>query len=82
MKVVVMGVSGSGKTSVGGAVADQLSLPFYDADDYHSQENRSKMRSGVSLSDEDRQPWLSSLAQLLATEDCVLACSALKHSYR
>ena len=74
--------AGCGKTTVGSLVAQELSLPFYDADDFHSQENKAKMGSGTSLTDEDRYPWLNTLSNLLASQDCILACSALKKSYR
>jgi gluconokinase len=84
---VVMGVSGCGKTTVGQALAAQLKCRLYDADDFHSPQNRAKMASGVPLSDEDREPWLATLAALIAEhlgrgETAVLACSALKRSYR
>jgi gluconokinase len=84
---VVMGVSGCGKTTVGQAVAAQLNCPFYDADDFHPQENIAKMASGVPLDDDDRAPWLARLAGLIADhlargETAVLACSALKRRYR
>ena len=79
--VVVMGVAGCGKSTLGKALAEALKLPFHDADDYHPQSNIAKMQSGAPLTDEDRWPWLSTLAQLLQ-EPMVLACSALKASYR
>ena len=79
MKILIMGVSGSGKSSVGQALAKELALPFFDADDFHSSEAVTKMASGQPLNDADRQPWLERLAMLLANEDAlVLACSALK----
>lgn len=85
--VVVMGVSGSGKTTVGRALADRLRMPFVDADDHHPPANVEKMRSGVPLDDGDRAPWLASLHAVLSdAEDdgrpVVLACSALKAAYR
>ena len=68
---------------MGQALAESLSVKFYDGDDFHSEENKSKMRSGRALTDEDRQPWLSSLSTLLSREEgCVLACSALRKCYR
>ncbi|MDQ2836289.1 MAG: gluconokinase [Actinomycetota bacterium] len=82
--VVVMGVSGSGKTTVGLVLAHQLGVPFADADDFHSAEAKAKMAAGHPLTDADRAPWLGRLADWLAGESagCVLACSALKHRYR
>ena len=84
---VVMGVSGSGKTTVGQALAARLGCPFYDADDFHPPANVAKMASGTPLDDADRTPWLARLAELLANhwgsgETAVLACSALKQTYR
>lgn len=82
--VVVMGVAGSGKTTVGGVLAEHLGVPFADADSFHSPEAKQKMASGHPLTDADRAPWLEKLAEWLRTEElgCVLACSALKRSYR
>lgn len=81
--IVVMGVSGSGKSSVGKALADHLGWAFYDADDFHSAENVAKMASGTPLNDDDRRPWLADLHTLLATsQPLVLAASALKQTYR
>ena len=83
--IVVMGVSGSGKTTIGRLLAEALGRPFFDADDYHPTENIEKMNSGTPLTDEDRKPWLDRLNQLCLqhqTEGLVLACSALKESYR
>ncbi|HEX4020277.1 MAG TPA: gluconokinase [Acidobacteriaceae bacterium] len=87
MVVIVMGVTGTGKTTVGKAVAEQLHWQFADADDFHSKENRAKMHAGIALQDEDRKPWLESLhAQILRWQqqgtNAVLACSALKQQYR
>lgn len=83
MRVVVMGVSGAGKTTVGRLVADQLGYEFIDADDHHSPENIEKMSRGVALTDADREPWLEKLRTILANRhDVVLACSALKAAYR
>ena len=83
MSFLVCGVSGSGKTTFGMQLAAQLSLPFYDADDFHSDHSRAKMAAGVPLSDADRQPWLDQLTTLLSTSSpLVLACSALKVEYR
>lgn len=82
--VVVMGVTGSGKTTVGLLLAHQLGVPFADADDFHTPELKAKMAAGHPLDDADRAPWLRRLADWLAGEPggCVLACSALKRRYR
>lgn len=81
-----MGVSGSGKTTIGKQVAYELALPFYDADDFHPEENINKMSKGIPLNDEDRLPWLNHLASHFKEWESiggvVLACSALKESYR
>lgn len=84
---IVMGVSGSGKSSLGQALAHRLGWDFYDADDFHPPENVAKMAGGTPLNDEDRAPWLARLRDLI--RDCqaekrpgVLACSALKERYR
>ena len=78
-----MGVSGSGKSTVGALLAQTLGVEFLDADEFHPPENVAKMASGVPLSDDDRRPWLERLnAQLRNRKGAVLACSALKESYR
>lgn len=81
-----MGVSGCGKTTIGQALAKQLGLPYYDADDFHSLSNIDKMKHGIPLNDEDRMPWLTLLADNIKTWEAqggaVLSCSALKESYR
>lgn len=81
-----MGVSGSGKTTVGELLAQHLGLPFYDGDDFHPAANVAKMAAGHPLTDEDRAGWLATLAADLqpweAAGGAVLACSALKESYR
>ena len=87
MIIVVFGVSGSGKTTVGKALAERLGCEFADADDFHSAQNIEKMRKGIPLDDDDRAGWLSDLRDLIddrfATgSDLVLACSALKQKYR
>ena len=83
MIVIVMGVSGSGKTTIGRALAKRLNVPFYDADDFHPASNVEKMSSGVPLTDKDREPWLKTLSRKLASSGgTVLACSALKERYR
>ncbi|WP_111494604.1 gluconokinase [Marinobacter bohaiensis] len=82
-KIVVMGVSGSGKSLVGQRLGQQLGVPFFDADDYHSPANVKKMANGIPLNDDDRREWLSDLAALIRDNDgLVLACSALKRVYR
>jgi len=85
--MVVMGVAGCGKTTVGELLAKELGWSFYDADAFHPQENIAKMANGTPLDDSDRAPWLASLHALISTslkEDRpgVLACSALKERYR
>lgn len=81
--VVVMGVSGAGKTTIGKLLAERLGVPFIEGDDYHPPSNVAKMARGVPLQDEDRWPWLDALNALLQRENrAVLACSALKHAYR
>lgn len=78
-----MGVAGAGKTTVGRALAEELGWPFLDADDFHPPQNVAKMAAGVPLGDADRWPWLDALNQRLKeTPRAVLACSALKESYR
>jgi gluconokinase len=85
--IVVMGVSGAGKTTVGRALAAHLDAAFLDADDFHPPANVAKMRAGQPLDDADRAPWLARLhdelfARDAAGESVVLACSALKRRYR
>lgn len=85
--VIVMGVAGSGKTTVGEALAQHLGWNFYDADAFHPAENIAKMANGTPLDDADRAPWLAALHALISTSlrenrPAVLACSALKASYR
>lgn len=87
MIILLMGVSGSGKTTVGKLLAQRLSCQFADADDFHSSENKAKMKAGIALTDADRSPWLAELGLYIdksATSDktLVIACSALKNSYR
>lgn len=83
MILVVMGVSGSGKSTVGALLAKRLGWPFFDADEYHPPANVAKMKAGTPLTDEDRWPWLEKLNGLLKEKrDAVLACSALKQVYR
>lgn len=82
--VVVMGVSGSGKSTVGAALAQRLRVPFADADDFHPAENIAKMSAGQPLDDNDRGPWLESIGAWLADHGTggVMSCSALKRDYR
>jgi gluconokinase len=85
--VIVFGVSGAGKTTIGKLLAEQLGWQFYEADDFHPRANIEKMRSGRPLTDEDRWPWLERLREQItrsinAKDNAVLACSALKRAYR
>jgi gluconokinase len=87
MILVLMGVTGSGKTTIGKMLAVETGWRFADADDFHSEANRAKMHAGVPLTDEDRKPWLATLHQLLlgwyeAGTSGILGCSALRQSYR
>lgn len=83
--LVVMGVSGTGKTTVGKLLSEQLGYPFFDGDDFHPEENIKKMASGTPLNDDDRKEWLLKLNQLAVEKQdmgAVIACSALKKAYR
>lgn len=84
MVLIIMGVAGSGKTTVGELLARKLYWDFYDADRFHPKENIEKMSQGIPLTDEDRLPWLSSLRGFIGALDApaVIACSALKQTYR
>jgi gluconokinase len=87
MVVILMGVAGSGKTTIGGVLARRLGWEFYDGDDFHSAHNREKMQRGEALSEEDRGPWLEALHELISQsvrnhKNAVIACSALKQAYR
>lgn len=79
-----MGVSGAGKTTVGKMLSEKIPCEFYDADQFHSQENIEKMSKGIPLTDEDRASWLQSIRELIISQpdNAVIACSALKQSYR
>lgn len=82
--IVVMGVSGSGKSTVGAALAQRLRVPFADADDFHPPANIAKMTAGEALDDDDRYPWLEAIGEWLAQHGGggVMSCSALKRKYR
>jgi gluconokinase len=83
--IVVMGVSGSGKSTVGAALAQRLRVPFADADDFHPQANIDKMTAGEALNDDDRYPWLEAIGEWLdgrCVDGGVMSCSALKRKYR
>jgi gluconokinase len=87
MVVILFGVSGVGKTTIGKLLAHELNWKFYDADDFHPEANVRKMTNGIPLTDEDRTPWLDTLRNLIEkclaeSESAVLACSALRDSYR
>lgn len=87
MVIVLFGVSGSGKSTVGKLLARDLDCQFYEGDDYHPQANKEKMHKGIPLSDADRWPWLAAIRDficeiLVQQKDAVVACSALKQSYR
>ncbi|MBF2013928.1 MAG: gluconokinase [Rivularia sp. T60_A2020_040] len=87
MIILVMGVSGSGKTTVGKKLAESLGWEFRDADDFHSQENVEKMLHGIALDDADRFPWLQAIQDVIKeylseNKNLVLSCSALKENYR
>ena len=87
MIVIVMGVTGAGKTTIGRALATALGWEFHDGDDLHSEASKLKMHRGIALDDADRAPWLAAIRQLIEAmlsqgRDGVVACSALKQSYR
>jgi len=85
--IIMMGVSGSGKTTTGRTLAENLGWPFYEGDDFHPEANVEKMTRGIALTDTDRKEWLDRLSHLLAElkrqrKSAVVSCSALKESYR
>ena len=87
MILILMGVSGVGKTTIGKLLSARAGWPFEDADDYHSEENKQKMAAGIPLTDADRAPWLRALHQRMLQyrdkgENAIFACSALKEEYR
>ena len=87
MIIIIMGVSGSGKTTIGIELSKKLGFSFLEGDDFHPPENLIKMKNGVALTDQDRMPWLKTIVSKCEHEikignDLVIACSALKKSYR
>ena len=84
--IYIMGVSGTGKTTIGNLLSQKIHIPFFDADDLHSPANKEKMRSGQPLNDEDRQEWLQKIHELaiehMQLNGAIIACSALKEKYR
>jgi carbohydrate kinase (thermoresistant glucokinase family) len=84
--IYIMGVSGSGKTTIGKQLSAATGIPFFDGDDFHSAANKEKMKSGQPLNDDDREGWLYSIKQLAEKEvqkkGAIIACSALKEKYR
>lgn len=84
--IYIMGVSGSGKTTIGKLLAEKTGLPFFDGDDYHPLENKEKMKAGNPLNDEDRQQWLHEINSLAINQSklkgAIIACSGLKEKYR
>jgi gluconokinase len=87
MIIVIMGVSGAGKSTIGQLLADRMHCEFHEGDDHHTAESRRKMAAGIALTDEDREPWLAAIRALMVDiqerRGCaVIACSALKERYR
>jgi gluconokinase len=84
LRIVIMGVAGCGKSTVGAMLAEKLGLIYIEGDDFHPAANRAKMAAGEPLTDADRWPWLAALAEVMAAQEegCVVSCSALKRSYR
>ena len=87
MIIILMGVSGAGKTTIGQLLAQDLAWPFFEGDDFHPRSNVVKMAQGIALTDEDRWPWLDRIQELIhnlvvSGQNAVIACSALKQTYR
>ncbi len=83
LRLVIMGVAGCGKSTVGAALSEQLDIPYRDGDDLHSTEAVEKMRAGIALTDDDRWPWLDRIADTLRSEaPLIIGCSALRRVYR
>lgn len=84
--VYIMGVAGSGKTTIGELLSHHTGIPFFDADDFHPASNKEKMKAGHPLNDEDREPWLQKINELAVEQSnvngAIIACSALKEKYR
>src|SRR4051812_37542304 len=85
--ILLMGVAGSGKTTIGRMLAEKLGWPYFEADDFHSAANKEKMGRGIPLDDADRAPWLAAIRQqidrcLARQQSAVITCSALKEKYR
>ncbi|MEP7106510.1 MAG: gluconokinase [Ferruginibacter sp.] len=84
--IYIMGVSGSGKTTIGQQLSARTGYQFYDADNFHTKENKAKMNAGIPLTDEDRWPWLENIhdfvSQTITTRNIIVVCSALKQVYR
>ncbi|MFN3634423.1 MAG: gluconokinase [Rhizobium rhizophilum] len=83
LRLVIMGVAGCGKSTVGAAMSEQLRIPYQDGDDLHSADAVQKMRAGIPLDDDDRWPWLDRIAETLSNEaPLIIGCSALRRAYR
>jgi len=84
--IYIMGVSGSGKTTIGKKLSDKTNIPFFDADDFHPLANKEKMKAGQALTDDDREGWLKAMNQLaqeqMEKQGAIISCSALKEKYR
>src|SRR2546423_5812956 len=84
--IYIMGVSGSGKTTIGKLLSEKTALPFFDGDDFHSAAHKEKMKAGIPLTDDDRAEWLTILNHLakeqMKRRGAIIACSALKEKYR
>ncbi|MEN9402697.1 MAG: Thermoresistant gluconokinase [Verrucomicrobiota bacterium] len=85
--ILIMGVAGSGKSTIGRQLANEMGWPYHEADDFHSDANKAKMAQGIPLDDHDRAPWLASIrtameSSIAAGQSAVFTCSALKEKYR